>query len=93
MHLIGIEVEIHFYHVMSLKEKRRIINQLFDQIRNQFQISVSEIGELDSLSRSIIGFGLATNSFQHGENILRKVINKLDEFSEFEIIEIEWLEV
>lgn len=93
MHLIGIEVEIHFYHVMSLKEKRRIINQLFDQIRNQFQISVSEIGELDSLSRSIIGFGLATNSFQHGENILRKVINKLDEFSEIEIIEIEWLEV
>lgn len=92
MQLIGIEVTLHLYSVGSLKEKRRIIRSILDHTRHRFQISTAEIGYLDSLGRSSIGFGIATNNLQNGETILQKVINYIDEQDAVEIIEIQWLE-
>lgn len=92
MQLIGIEVTLHLYYVGSLKEKRRIIRSILDHTRHRFQISTAEIGYLDRLGRSSIGFGIATNNRQTGEKILQKVINYIDEQDAVEIIDIQWLE-
>lgn len=92
MQLLGIEVTLHLYYVDSLKEKRRIIRSILDHTHHRFQISTAEIGYLNSLGRSSIGFGIATNNLQNGEKILQKVINYIDEQSAVEIIDIQWLE-
>lgn len=92
MYLIGIEVTLHLYYVDSLKEKRRIIRSILDHTQHRFQISTAEIGYLNNLGRSSIGFGIATNNIKNGEKILQKVINYIDEQSEVEIIDIHWLE-
>lgn len=93
MHLVGIEVTLHLYYVGSLKEKRRVIRSILDHTQHRFQISTAEIGYLNQLGRSRVGFGIATNNLQNGEKILQKVINYIDEQSEVEIIDIQWLEV
>lgn len=93
MHLVGIEVTLHLYYVGSLKEKRRVIRSILDHTHHRFQISTAEIGYLNHLGRSRIGFGIATNNLQNGEKILQKVINYIDEQTEVEIIDIQWLEV
>lgn len=92
MYLIGIEVTLHLYYVDSLKEKRRIIRSILDHTQHDFQISTAEIGYLNNLGRSSLGFGIATNDMQNGEKILQKVINYIDEQSAVEIIDIQWLE-
>lgn len=92
MYLIGIEVTLHLYYVDSLKEKRRIIRSILDNTQHHFQISTAEIGYLNNLGRSSLGFGIATNDMQNGEKILQKVINYIDEQSAVEIIDIQWLE-
>lgn len=92
MYLIGIEVTLHLYYVDSLKEKRRIIRSILDHTQHRFQLSTAEIGYLNSLGRSSLGFGMATNDMQKAEKILQQVINYIDEQSAVEIIDIQWLE-
>lgn len=93
MHMLGIEVTLHLYAVNSLKEKRRIIRSILDHSHHQYKVSNAEIGFLDSLSRSTLGFGLVTNDLQLAEKILQKVINYIDQQSEVEIITVSWLEI
>ncbi len=93
MHLIGIELTLHLYDVGSLKEKRRIIRSILDHTHHHFHISTAEISYLDSLGRSALGFGLATNNLQTGEKVLQKVINYVDQQTEVEIINVDWLEI
>lgn len=93
MHLIGIEVSLHFYHAPSLKEKRRIVNSILDTTRHKYEISTAEVKDHDSLVRGSLGFGLVTNSLKHGDAVLQKVINYLDIQSEVEITNIDWLEI
>lgn len=93
MHLVGIEVTLHLYHAASLKGKRRIIKSILEHTRHRYHISTAEVGEQDHLGRSILGFGIVSNDFQNAKRILQKVINYIDELSEVEIIEINWLEV
>lgn len=93
MHLVGIEVVLHFYSVESLKGKRRIVKSIVDHVRSRYKISAAEVDHLDSLDRGSLGFGLVTNSRKQAEKVLQKVINHLDIQSEIEIVEIEWLEV
>lgn len=93
MHMVGIEVTLHLYNIYSLKEKRRIIKSILDHTRHKYQISTAEVGNQDSLDRSMLGFGLVSNDFQNAKTILQKVINYVDIQSEVEIIGIEWLEI
>lgn len=92
MHLIGIKVTIHFQYITSLKEKRRIIKSVTDRVRHKFRISTAEVDYLDSLDLGSLGFGVVSNSRQHAETILQKVLNQLDILSEIEVIEVEWME-
>lgn len=92
MYLIGIKITIHFYHVNSLKDKRRIVKSVLDRIRSKFKISTAEVDFLDRLDRGGLGFGIVSNNRQHAEKLLQKVINQIDLLSEVEIIDIEWYE-
>lgn len=92
MHLMGIKVTIHFNYITSLKEKRRIIKSVTDRVRHKFRISTAEVDYLDSLDLGSLGFGVVSNSRQHAETILQKVLNQLDILSEIEVIEVEWME-
>lgn len=92
MHLMGIKVTIHFQYITSLKEKRRIIKSVTDRVRHKFRISTAEVDYLDSLDLGSLGFGVVSNSRQHAETILQKVLNQLDILSEIEVIEVEWIE-
>lgn len=92
MILLGIEVTFRFYHIESLKEKRRIINSIRDHVRARYKISAAEIDYLDNLKLGSMGFGVVSNSYTNSEQVLQKVINHLDTQGEIEIINIEWLE-
>ncbi len=92
MHLIGIEIHLRFQYLESLKDKRRIIKSILDKTRYKYHVSSSEVGHLDSLIESSIGFGVVSNSRVHAEKVLQNVINYIDTLSEVEILTIEWIE-
>lgn len=91
--MLAIEVTLHLYTVNSLKGKRRILRSLLDHTHHRYKVTNAEVGDLDSLSRSTLGFGLVSNDLTTAEKILQKVINHIDQEDEVEIIEINWLEL
>ena len=59
---------------MSLKDKRRAVKSLKDRIRNRFNVSVAEVGLLDSLRQSELGVALVTNNSNFAESCLSKIV-------------------
>ncbi len=47
--------DLHLPGCRGLKEKRMIVKSLKSRIRNEFEISASEVGDQDLLQRSQIG--------------------------------------
>lgn len=60
---------------MSLKDKRRAVKSLKDRIAHRFNVSVAEVGLLDSLRQSELGVALVTNDSTFAESCLSKIVN------------------
>ncbi|MDH4157025.1 MAG: DUF503 domain-containing protein [candidate division Zixibacteria bacterium] len=64
--------------VGSLKEKRRIIKSLIARLRNDFNISVAEVGDNDIYRSATIGVAMVSNEGRYGHQVAAKIINKID---------------
>lgn len=73
----------------SLKDKRRIIKSLKDRIRNNFNVSVTEINALDSKQHCVLGVAMVGNDRRHINGVLSTIINSLHAFPSAELIDYE----
>ncbi len=62
----------------SLKDKRRVVKSLLAKLGNRFNIAVSEIGDLDTPKRSVIGIVSISNDSRHLNQILSKVVGFIE---------------
>jgi len=71
---IGIlTLHIRFPNRKSLKNKRSFIKPIISRLQNEFNLSVAEVGRLDSWKESIIACVVVSNSKSHCEQVLQKV--------------------
>jgi uncharacterized protein YlxP (DUF503 family) len=74
--VVGIlQMRILVRDAMSLKDKRRVVRSLRDRIRNDFNVSVSEVDALDLRQTAILGVALATNDRVFADQVLAKVVD------------------
>jgi len=74
--VVGIlQVRIMIRDAQSLKDKRRIVKSLRDRIRNQFNVSASEVDSLDQHQQATLGIALATNDPVFANQVLAKVVD------------------
>lgn len=92
MILLGVELEILIYDSHSLKYKRSIIKSMIERMQQRYRVSASETGEHDMLNIGKVGYGIVSNSRQHADKVLRKVLNEVEEMYPIEILSIEWIE-
>ncbi|UCG61857.1 MAG: DUF503 domain-containing protein [Candidatus Zixiibacteriota bacterium] len=62
----------------SLKEKRRILKSLITKLRNDFNISIAEVGNNDVLRSATIGAAVVSNNSSFGHQVISKVVNKIE---------------
>jgi uncharacterized protein YlxP (DUF503 family) len=75
--------------VHSLKEKRMIVKSIIQKLKNKFNISVSEIADMDIHQRIVIGItGVCANSSQE-DSTMENIINFVENSTDAEIINIE----
>lgn len=87
--IIGIcTCEIFIFNANSLKSKRSVVKSIIEKSKNRFNISIAEVGENDKWQKSIIAFSTISNDQTIVEEIIEKVINFFDSYSEIEIINI-----
>jgi len=73
----------------SLKGKRKVVKSIIMQLRNNFNISVSEVGSNDVYQRAEIGFALVGNNRRVINAKIDKVFNLADELGLAEIVDSE----
>jgi uncharacterized protein YlxP (DUF503 family) len=74
--VVGVlQMRILVRDAMSLKDKRRVVRSLRDRIRNDFNVSVSEVDALDLRQTAILGVALATNDRVFADQVLAKVVD------------------
>lgn len=73
----------------SLKDKRRIIKSLKDRIRNNFNVSVSEISAQDNRQHCVLGIAMVGTDRRRVNGVLSTIINSLRTFPYAELIDYE----
>jgi len=69
-----LEIRLLVRQSRSLKDKRRVIRSLKDRIRNRHNVSIAEIGALQSRQQAVLGVAMVGNDPQYIDAALAKVI-------------------
>ena len=73
----------------SLKDKRRVVKSLRERIRNEFNVSASEIDALDRRQSAVLGVAIVTNEARFADQVMAKVVDLVRRTRGAELIEYE----
>jgi hypothetical protein len=74
--VVGVlQMRLVIREAQSLKDKRRIVKSLRDRIRNDFNVSASEIEDLDRRQSAVLGVAIVTNDGTFAQQVLAKVVD------------------
>ncbi len=79
-------VEIHVHASQSLKQKRGVVRSIQQRLRNQFNISVSEVGGQGTWQRAVLGMTAAGAEAPPVEKVLRRAIRFVEERHDCEVL-------
>lgn len=86
--VIGLGViTFRLHDCRSLKEKRRIVKATINRLRNNFNVSIAEVGSNDIYRKAEIGFALVGNDRKVINSKTDKIFNMADEIGLAEIID------
>ena len=76
--IIGtLEVSLFIGHANSLKEKRRVLKSIKDNLHNKFNVAVAEVDRHDTWQVAVLGIVSVSNEKRFLEALLSKVIDYL----------------
>ncbi len=82
-------ITFRLHDCRSLKGKRKVVKSIISRLRNNFNVSVAEVGANDIYQRAEIGFALVGNNRQVINSKIDKIFNLADELGLAEIIDTE----
>lgn len=86
--LVGILIiDLYLPTCNSLKEKRSILKRLKDKVRGSFNVSISEVDELDIWRRAQLGVACISNNGKDANSILSRVVNFIESEDLVEILD------
>jgi len=82
-----LEIRLLIREARSLKDKRRVVKSIRDQIRNKFNVSIAEVDLLDSHQHAVLGVAAVGNEQQFVNSVLSSVINHISNGHKAELID------
>lgn len=67
-------IQLCIIDAMTLKDKRQVVRSLLDRISHRFNVSVAEVGRLESPRRAEIAFAAVSNDGGHVMEQLQAVL-------------------
>jgi uncharacterized protein len=89
MHIGTLTVTVRMHNTQSLKDKRQIIKSLIETTRQKFNVSISEVDDLDKWRQAVIGVACVANDSQFVDRVLNKVLDTLESNPMVEVCEVE----
>ena len=78
------QVSLRIPENMSLKGKRQVLKSITSRINNKFNVSIAEVDDNDQWQLATLGICCVSNSKQHVNEILSKVVDFITN-SRFEV--------
>ncbi len=72
-------ITLYLPAVHSLKEKRQIVKSLIARIRNEFNVSIAEVGAQDLWQQAILGIACVSSSQKYAHGQLQAVVNFIEQ--------------
>lgn len=77
--VVGIcRIELQFPGSASLKEKRRVLRSVLARLRNEFNVSVAEVGHQDSWQLATVAVACVSSDAGYAHGLLEKVVSYID---------------
>ncbi|MFT5695216.1 MAG: hypothetical protein ACI9QQ_001191 [Myxococcota bacterium] len=80
-------VELHVHGSQSLKQKRGVVRSIQQRLRNQFNISVSEVGGQGTWQRAVLGMTAAGAEAPPVKKVLERAIAFVEELHTADVID------
>jgi uncharacterized protein YlxP (DUF503 family) len=88
-HIGILYVRIFIPHAQSLKDKRSVLKSLKDRVRNQFNVSIAEVGDLDKWQLSTLAAVSVGNDRREIDPVLQRIVLFIESNLPVEITEHE----
>lgn len=86
-------LELYNNGTRSLKDKRRLLDNLKTAIRKEFNVAVAEIGEQDKWQRTKIAVVCVSNDASRNQGLLHRVVHFVERKRIWEIIDFSIQEI
>lgn len=72
--VIGVcTLELNIPAAASLKDKRQVVKSLIARLRNEFNVAVAEVDQLDSWQSAVVGVATVSNDPEYAHGLLNRV--------------------
>ncbi|MBA7613871.1 hypothetical protein ES703_21129 [subsurface metagenome] len=76
--MIGLlEIELLNNASRSLKDKRRDLKRLVDNLHSEFHVAVAEVDGQDTWQRTKLAVTVVSNDARHNSQVLERVVNRI----------------
>ena len=79
------QFELLIHDARSLKDKRSVVRSVKDRLHREHQVSVAEVGALDSMARARMGIAVAAGDPKRVNLVLDACTNKLRQLTGAEL--------
>jgi uncharacterized protein YlxP (DUF503 family) len=77
--IVGVgHVTLYLDASFSLKDKRHVVRSLTQRLRNQFNLAVAEVADLDDMRVATLAIVCVSNSGPHADEMLARAISFID---------------
>lgn len=80
-------IKFYLHKNNSLKGKRRIVRAIKDRLKNDFNVSVAEIGDQDVWQSLHIGVSAVSSDRPYMDGLLTKMVDAVDRMNLAEIVD------
>jgi len=78
--IVGVvELELRLPENQSLKGKRQVVKSVIARVQRQFGVAIAEVDALDRWQIAVLGVACVSNSAQHAESILTRVVAYIED--------------
>jgi uncharacterized protein YlxP (DUF503 family) len=78
MFVAAARVELHVHGSQSLKQKRGVISSIKQRVRNEFNVSVAEVGGQDTWQVAVLGLAAVSEEAQDARVRLERAIDFIE---------------
>lgn len=77
--VIGVcTLTLHIFAAQSLKEKRQVVKSILARVRNEFNVSIAEVGSHDTWQQADLGIACVSTSQAYAHGQLEAVIRFIE---------------